>query len=150
MAYLQRGMAELFQKALNTINEHITNIYDEGELNRDSTIRNFRIVQREGNREVARDVTHYNLELIISVGYRVNSYRGTQFRIWATQKLTEFIKKGFVLDDDRLATDNKSLWLMRGVGLLETPQNGSKAGNISTQACFSARDKVASQFRSIC
>ena len=80
--HLQRGMAELFQKALNTINEHITNIYDEGELNRDSTIRNFRIVQREGNREVARDVTHYNLDLIISVGYRVNSYRGTQFRIW--------------------------------------------------------------------
>ena len=99
----QRDMAELFQKAVNTINEHIKTIYATGELQQSSTIRYFRIVQSEGNRKVARDVAHYNLDMIISVGYRVNSYRGTQFRIWATQKLTEFIKKGFVMDDDRLA-----------------------------------------------
>ena len=67
-------MAQLFQKAINTINEHIARIYDEGELQRGSTIRKFRIVQKEGNRSVARDVAHYNLDMIISVGYRVNSY----------------------------------------------------------------------------
>ena len=99
----QRAMAELFQRAVNTINEHVSRVYEEGELRQDSTIRNFRIVQIEGDREVARGVAHYNLDMIISVGYRVNSYRGTQFRIWATQKLTEFIRKGFVMDDDRLA-----------------------------------------------
>lgn len=99
----QRGMAELFQRAVNTINEHIAQIYKEAELNEDSTIRNFRIVQMEGNRRVTRDIVHYNLDMVISVGYRVNSYRGTQFRIWATQMLTEFIRKGFVMDDDRLA-----------------------------------------------
>ena len=99
----QRDMAQLFQKAVNTINEHINRIYDEGELQRSSTIRKFRIVQKEGKRSVSREIAHYNLDMIISVGYRVNSYRGTQFRIWATQKLREFIVKGFVVDDDRLA-----------------------------------------------
>lgn len=100
-------MAQLFQKAINTINEHIARIYDEGELQRGSTIRKFRIVQKEGNRSVARDVAHYNLDMIISVGYRVNSYRGTQFPIWATRTLTAFIKKGFVMDDDRLVHRNQ-------------------------------------------
>ncbi|MCY4146811.1 MAG: virulence RhuM family protein [Chloroflexi bacterium] len=99
----QRGMATLFQKAVNTINEHIQTIYAERELMQDSTIRKFRIVQSEGGRRVSREVTHYNLDMIISIGYRVNSYRGTQFRIWATRQLREFIVKGFVIDDDRLA-----------------------------------------------
>ncbi len=99
----QRGMAELFQKDVSTINRHIKNVYEEGELQPDSTIAFFAIVRNEGNRKVSRDIAHYSLDMIISVGYRVNSYRGTQFRIWATQKLTEFIKKGFVMDDDRLA-----------------------------------------------
>ena len=99
----QRDMALLFQKAVATINEHIRNVYREGELPRESTIRNFRIVQREGNRDVSLEVAHYNLDMIISVGYRVNSYRGTQFRIWATRQLREFIIKGFVMDDERLA-----------------------------------------------
>lgn len=98
----QKQMSELFQKSVPTINEHIKNIYDEGELTESATIRNFRIVQFEGGREVARDLTHYNLDIIISVGYRVKSHRGTQFRIWATQKLREYIIKGFVLDDHRL------------------------------------------------
>ena len=99
----QRAMAELFNRDVKTINRHIKNIYDEGELNRNSTISYFEIVQNEGGREVSRKVAHYNLDTILSVGYRVNSKRGTQFRIWATQKLTEFIKKGFVMNDDRLA-----------------------------------------------
>ena len=99
----QRDMAQLFQVTVQTISEHIINIYATGELQRDSTIRKFLIVQKEGRREVSRNIVHYSLDMIISVGYRVNSYRGTQFRIWATQKLKEFVVKGFVMDDDRLA-----------------------------------------------
>ena len=98
----QKLLAELFQKDVRTINEHIKNIYDEGELEPKATIRNFRIVQTEGTRQVARQVDFYNLDVIISVGYRVRSHRGTQFRIWATQRLREYIIKGFTLDDERL------------------------------------------------
>jgi len=99
----QTQMAELFQKSVPTINEHIKNIYEEGELDEKATIRKFRIVQAEKKRTVTRSVDFYNLDLIISVGYRVNSHRGTQFRIWATQRLKEYIVKGFVMDDRRLA-----------------------------------------------
>ena len=99
----QAQMAELFQKDVRTISEHIQNVYEEGELEKIPTIRNFRIVQKEGNRAVSRDVDYYDLNVIISVGYRVRSHRGTQFRIWATQRLREYIVKGFVMDDARLA-----------------------------------------------
>lgn len=98
----QKQMADLFQKDVRTISEHIRNVYDEGELAPDPTLRNFRMVQSEGKRQVERDVAHYNLDVIISVGYRVKSHRGTQFRIWATQQLREYIVKGFALDDQRL------------------------------------------------
>jgi len=99
----QRDMAELFQVTTQNITLHIGNIYETGELNPDPTCKYFLQVRREGSREVSRNVLHYNLDMIISVGYRVNSYRGTQFRIWATKQLREFIVKGFVMDDDRLA-----------------------------------------------
>ena len=102
----QKLMSELFQKDVRTINEHIANIYEEGELHPEATIRNFRTVQQEGARQVARDIDHYNLDMIISVGYRVNSIRGTQFRIWATQRLKEYIIKGFTMDDERLKEVN--------------------------------------------
>lgn len=95
-------IAELFQKAKSTISEHIKNIYDEGELPQESTVRNFRTVQIEKNRSVSRDLEHYNLDVIISVGYRVKSLQGTKFRIWATQRLKEYLIKGFTLDDERL------------------------------------------------
>jgi hypothetical protein len=98
----QKLMAELFQVTIPTINEHIKTIYDDGELEAGATIRKFLIVQTEGSRQVKRPVDYYNLDMIISVGYRVNSIRGTQFRIWATQRLREYIIKGFTLDDDRL------------------------------------------------
>jgi len=98
----QKLLAELFQVTVPTINEHIKNIYQEGELSKDSTIRKFRIVQNEGGREVERDVDFYNLDLIISVGYRVKSSIATAFRQWATARLREYIVKGFVLDDERL------------------------------------------------
>jgi hypothetical protein len=98
----QRRMAELFNVDVRTINEHLQNIFQTAELQPERTIRNFRIVQKEGQREVSRDVDFYNLDAIIAVGYRVNSKQATQFRIWATQTLREFIIKGFVLDDERL------------------------------------------------
>ncbi|RZB35538.1 MAG: hypothetical protein SRB2_03068 [Desulfobacteraceae bacterium Eth-SRB2] len=98
----QKLMADLFQVTVPTINEHIKNIYNERELIPDATIRKFRIVQKEGRRNVTRMVDHHNLDMIISVGYRVKSHVATRFRIWATQQLREYIIKGFVLDDERL------------------------------------------------
>ncbi|WP_439581839.1 RhuM family protein [Dyadobacter bucti] len=98
----QKRLAELFGVDVRTINEHLQNIYNSGELPREATIRKIRIVQKEGNRHVSRDVDFYNLDAIIAVGYRVNSFQATQFRIWATKTLREFIIKGFVLDDERL------------------------------------------------
>jgi len=95
----QKGMAELFQKDVRTISEHIKSIFEEGELQPESVIRKFRITATDGK---SYETQHYNLDVIISVGYRVHSLRGTQFRIWATQQLREFIVKGFVLDDERL------------------------------------------------
>ncbi|MEW6586423.1 MAG: virulence RhuM family protein [Nitrospirota bacterium] len=95
----QKLMAELFQKDVRTINEHIKNIFDEGELVTESVIRKFRITAVDGK---TYDTAHYNLDAIISVGYRVKSLRGTQFRVWATQRLREYIIKGFTMDDERL------------------------------------------------
>ena len=95
----QKRMGDLFQKNVRTINEHIQNIFAEGELVAESVIRKFRITADDGK---TYDTQHYNLDVIISVGYRVKSHRGTQFRIWATQRLREYIIKGFAMDDDRL------------------------------------------------
>ncbi len=94
----QKQLSELFDVDVRTVNEHLQNIYKSGELLESSTIRKFRIVQREGKREVAREIDFYNLDATISVGYRVNSAQATQFRIWATQTLREFIVKGFPLN----------------------------------------------------
>ena len=98
----QNQMAELFQTTKQNISLHIKNIFEEGELTEDSTVKDYLTVQSEGSRKVSRNVTHYNLDVIISVGYRVKSLRGTQFRIWATQVLKEYMKKGFALNDDLL------------------------------------------------
>ncbi len=95
-------MVELFQRDKSVISRHIGNVFKEGELSRDSTVAKFATVQKEGKRGVTRNVEFYNLDVIISVGYRVKSHRGTQFRIWATQRLREYIIKGFTLDDERL------------------------------------------------
>lgn len=98
----QKTIAELFGVSVPTINEHIKNILSEGELDKNSTIRKILIVQNEGTRQISREIEHYNLDMIISVGYRVNSKKATHFRIWATKVLKEFTLKGFVLDDERL------------------------------------------------
>ena len=98
----QKKMAELFGVDVRTISEHLQNIFKTKELEKNSTTRNFRMVQIEGKREVARELEFYNLDAIIAVGYRVNSIEATRFRIWATKTLREYIIKGFVLDDERL------------------------------------------------
>jgi hypothetical protein len=98
----QALMAELFQVSVPTVNEHLKNVYEEGELRPEATIRKFRIVRREGDRDVARIIEHYSLEAILAVGYRVRSPRGIQFRRWATERLQEYLVKGFTLDDQRL------------------------------------------------
>ena len=95
-------MAELYGVEVNTVNEHIKKIYEDKELMEDSTIRKFRIVQNEGNRQVSRDINHYNLQMIIAVGFKVNNERAVQFRKWANTIVKEYTIKGFVLDDERL------------------------------------------------
>lgn len=98
----QQQMAELFQSSRTNIVEHIQHIYDEGELDEESTCRKFRQVRMEGSRQVTREIPHYNLDMIISLGYRVKSIIATHFRRWATERLKEYMIKGFTMDDDRL------------------------------------------------
>lgn len=98
----QRSMADLYQVDVRTINEHVVNIINEGELSDEATIRNFRIVRLEGSREVEREIKHYNLDMVLAVGYRVRSNVGIHFRRWASGVLTEYMKKGFVMNDERL------------------------------------------------
>lgn len=97
-------MATLFGRDKSTISRHVKNVFEEGELPPEATVANFATVQAEGNREVTRNIDYYNLDVIISVGYRVKSQQGTQFRIWATQRLKEYIIKGFALNDERFKT----------------------------------------------
>ena len=103
----QNAMAELFGVNIPAISKHLSNIFESGELQKEATLSILETVQMEGNRQVKRKMEFYNLDAIISVGYRVNSYQATQFRIWATRTLKEFIIKGFVLDDERLKQGNQ-------------------------------------------
>lgn len=98
----QKQLVELYQTAKSTVSEHIKNIFSDEELNPEATVRKIRTVQKEGSREVARDLEYYNLDMIIALGYRINSKIATRFRQWATQRLKEYIVKGFTMDDDRL------------------------------------------------
>lgn len=98
----QKAMAELFDCSVDNISLHLKNIYAENELDKKATTEDFSVVRLEGNRQVTRTVTHYDLDAIISVGYRVNSKKATAFRIWETNVLKEYMQKGFVMDDERL------------------------------------------------
>lgn len=98
----QKAIAELYQTTPQNITLHVKNIYEEGELKEESTCKYYLQVQNEGSREVKRKAKHYNLEMILAIGYRVRSHRGTQFRQWATERLNEYLIKGFTIDDDRL------------------------------------------------
>ena len=99
----QKQMAELFDKDIRTINDHVGNVFEEGELDREATIRKFRIVRQEGDRQVRREIEHYNLDVIISVGYRVKSQRGVYFRQWATRVLRDHLTRGYSINEHRLA-----------------------------------------------
>ena len=107
----QQQMSELFQTSRTNVVEHIKHIYEEGELDEISTCRNFRQVRKEGNREVTRQIPHYNLDMIISLGYRIKSVIATRFRQWATKRLKEYMIKGFTIDDERLkGTGGGNYW----------------------------------------
>ena len=99
-------MAQLFELDKSTLSRHIKNVYGENELKQRATVAKFTTVQPEGSRQVERTLEYYNLDVIISVGYRVKSLRGTQFRQWATKRLNEYIRKGFTMDDERLESDS--------------------------------------------
>ena len=98
----QQQLCELYQTSKSNVSEHIKHIFEDNELSKDSTVRKFRTVQIEGSRSVERDVEHYNLDMILSLGYRVRSVTATRFRQWATERLKEYIIKGFTMDDERL------------------------------------------------
>lgn len=115
----QRQMAELFGKDVRTISEHIQNIYSTEELLASSTLRKFRRVRQEGKRQVNRNIDHYNLDVIISVGYRVNSKQGTQFRIWANRVLKEYLIKGYAINEKRLAQKEQEVQILKnGIQIL--------------------------------
>lgn len=131
----QAQMAELFGKDVRTINEHIGNLFSEGELERESTIRKFRIVRQEGNRQVTRELEHYNLDVIISVGYRVKSQRGVQFRQWATRTLKQHLVDGYTLNEKRL--QEKGIEFSQAVALLSQ--------TLSNQALINAEGEAVLQ-----
>lgn len=129
----QAQLVELFQSSKANISEHITNIFAEGELDKDSTVRKFRTVQKEGKRTVARDIVYFNLDMIISVGYRVNSKKGTQFRIWATNVLKKHLTEGYTVNEKRLQeAQNKYFELRRTLELLS--KNITKSEETSSEA----------------
>ena len=103
----QKALAQLFDVESNTITYHLKEIYESRELSKEATARKIRVVQTEGDRQITRDLLHYSLDVIISVGYRVNSRKATNFRIWATNVLKEYMIKGFLLDDERLKQERK-------------------------------------------
>lgn len=112
-------LAELFDRDVKTIGKHLTNVFKEGELTKDTTVAKYATVQKEGDREVTRTVEHYNLDVIISVGYRVKSVRGTQFRIWANSVLKEYLVKGYALNEKRLAQKEQEIQLLKdGIHIL--------------------------------
>ncbi|MBL1319717.1 MAG: virulence protein RhuM/Fic/DOC family protein [Methylophaga sp.] len=127
----QKQMATLFDKDVRTISEHLKNIYKEQELDEKATVQKFRIVQLEGKREVKREIEHYSLDAIISVGYRVNSKKGTQFRIWATQRLRDYLVDGYAINQQRF--DSNAAELKQAIALIrkaaQSPELTAEAGS---------------------
>lgn len=124
----QAQLAELFEKDVRTINEHLQNIYKEGELEKIPTIRKFRIVRQEGTRQVNREIEHYNLDAAISVGYRVNSRKGTQFRIWATQRLRELLVNGYSVNQQRF--EKNAAELEQALALIKKAAQSPELGTV--------------------
>ena len=149
----QKAMSELFGVGVPAISKHLDNIYDDGELQSEATVSKMEIVQDEGGRKVKRMVDFYNLDAIISVGYRVNSAKATHFRIWATAVLKEYMQKGFVLDDDRLAQARTAFGkdyfreLLDGKGKISAERAKAKAE--AEYDTFNKTQKIVSDFEKI-
>ncbi|HIJ47960.1 MAG TPA: hydroxyacid dehydrogenase, partial [Gammaproteobacteria bacterium] len=119
-------LSELFGRDKSVISKHLKSIYEEGELSREATVAKYATVQREGGREVERQIEHYNLEAIFAVGYRVRSKRGVQFRTWATAQLKELLTKGFVMDDERLKNPDSNLYFEQLLGRIRDIRSSEK------------------------
>ena len=145
-------MAQLFDRNKSTISRHISNVFEEGELDRDSTVADFATVQIEGTKEVTRNIEHFDLDVIISVGYRVKSLRGTQFRIWATKRLREFLIKGFTIDDHRLKEAGNSRYFEELLHRIRDIRSSEKVfwrkvlDIFSTSIDYSAESEQAQKF----
>lgn len=109
----QQMMVDLFHSSKANISEHVANVFKKGELDEKSTVRNFRTVQKEGKRTVSRDITYYNLDMILSVGYRIKSKIATQFRIWATKTLKDYITNGYIINEQRLKEKQEQLEVLK-------------------------------------
>ena len=140
----QKQMADLFEKNVPNINEHISNIYSEGELETGATIRKFRIVRQEGQRQVEREIEHYNLDVIISVGYRVKSKQGTQFRIWANRVLKDYLVQGYALNQQRLeAQQEKMAELKQAIALSARLIHNKELSNTESQGILAILEKYS-------
>lgn len=140
----QKQMGELFDKDVRTINEHVINVFEEGELGREATIRNFRIVRQEGRRQVEREIEHYNLDVIISVGYRVKSKQGTQFRIWANRVLKDYLVQGYALNQQRLeAQQEKMAELKQAIALSARLIHNKELSNTESQGILAILEKYS-------
>ncbi len=140
----QKQMADLFDKNVPNINEHISNIYSEGELEPAATIRKFRIVRQEGSRQVEREIEHYNLDVIISVGYRVKSKQGTQFRIWANRVLKDYLVQGYALNQQRLeAQQEKMAELKQAIALSARLIHNKELSNTESQGILAILEKYS-------
>lgn len=140
----QKQMAELFDKDVRTVNEHVINVFEEGELDRKATIRNFRIVRQEGSRQVEREIEHYNLDVIISVGYRVKSKQGTQFRIWANRVLKDYLVQGYALNQQRLeAQQEKMAELKQAIALSARLIHNKELSSTESQGILAILEKYS-------
>ena len=137
-------MAELFDKDVRTVNEHILNVFEAGELIRETTVRNFRIVRQEGQRQVKREIEHYNLDVIISIGYRVNSKKGTQFRIWASNILKQYLIQGYALNEQKLqAEKDKLINLRQAIALSSRLLQNKELSGSEAQGILSILEKYS-------
>jgi len=140
----QRQLSVLFDKDVRTINEHIHNVFAEQELAVESTVRKFRIVQQEGKRKVTREVEHYNLDMIISVGYRVNSIKGTQFRIWASNILKQYLIQGYALNEEKLKVEQEKLAdLKHAIALSSRLFQTEKLSTLQSQGILAILEKYS-------
>ena len=142
----QKNMAKLFDTGIDNINVHLKNIYDEGELDKNSTIEEISIVQKEGTRNINRKIVFYNLDVIIAVGYRVNSKKATQFRQWATATLNNYITKGFVIDKERLKKGAKLAKVIPANQSDLTDLAYYRTKNIPAIGCFLKKEDTQQSF----